>query len=179
MGRRDADARNTAGAAFSDIRRPVREPAGIAPTGGARVVARCGDGLYSSPVHKFPWQRWVLILLLVSRLVSAELGHAMPVAEGDASEPAMSMAACDSAECEESTADQMPTSHHVGADSQDMKDMQDCCKSGDCECPCLHAPYASLDALVLNSLGTTLLRMPQGTDGVVSQHPSDLFRPPA
>ena len=133
------------------------------------------DG-YSYAVRKFFWQRWALIFMLVSRLVIGELGHAMPMASADDGGTAHhhTMAA------EMPSSDTAAVSDHASADAATHSSSeQDCCKSGECECPCLHAPCASVDALVLNPIATALLRIPPGADGVVSQRPSGLFRPPA
>jgi hypothetical protein len=141
-------------------------------------------------VRKFFWQRWALIFMLVSRLVIGELGHAMPVAHGDM---AIDMSAqahhqmsaqlpsnvTDPAACPDHEGSQPPAAHHAGDSADSSASEQDCCKSGACECPCLHVPCAVLDALVLNPIPATMLRTPQGAEGLVSQRPSGLFRPPA
>ncbi|MBL8271304.1 MAG: CopL family metal-binding regulatory protein [Steroidobacter sp.] len=129
------------------------------------------------------WQRWSLIFLLVARLVIGELGHAMPMNGMSADEHA-SMAVTAVADCAEHEAGamQMPSAHH-GGDSIDANGdatgEADCCKSGDCECPCLHVPCAALDAPAFSPIATTLLRLPNGADGLISQRPSRVFRPPA
>lgn len=144
-----------------------------------RVIARHGVGRYPAHVRNLFWQRWSLIFLLVARLVIGELGHAMPMNGMTASEAA-SMTASVAADCAEHEAGamQMPTAHHAG-DSMDSADEADCCKSGDCECPCLHVPCAALDAPAFSPIATTLLRLPDGADGLMSQRPSRVFRPPA
>lgn len=157
------------------------------------VVARCGVGLYSAAVRKFFWQRWALIFMLVSRLVIGELGHAMPVAHSMdmGAQAHHQMAALTSTELPSDVTDPAACAEHEGSKSQapaahptdDSADSssseQDCCKSGACECPCLHVPCAALDALVLNPIATTLLRTPPAAAGLISQRPSGLFRPPA
>jgi hypothetical protein len=147
------------------------------------VIAGCGGGLYSRAVRNCCWQRWTLIFLLMARLVVGELGHAMPVAGMLPVEQGMSEAA-DCAEHEGSRT-QPPMTHPDGsgettAHSSDHSDSEhDCCKSGECECPCLHLPCAALDAAVMNPLAITLLQLAHGADAVPSARPSGLFRPPA
>jgi hypothetical protein len=137
----------------------------------ARLVARCGVQLYSRRVRRFCWQRWTLILLLMARLVLGELGHAMPLA-------AMAPLAAATAEvsgepaCAEHEA---PKTHH----SDEAGSEHDCCKSGDCECPCLHAPCVALDAVNVNSVSIALPRVPYGADSIPAARPCRLFRPPA
>jgi hypothetical protein len=148
------------------------------------------DG-YSYAVRKFFWQRWALILMLVSRLVIGELGHATSIGGdahlGDASAVnhhqmagTADVAACpdhDGHEPAQAVDAPVETSCHAAVEP--VSGEQDCCKSGDCQCPCLHVPCAALDALVLNPVASTLLRTPWSAEGVVSRRPSGLFRPPA
>lgn len=158
----------------------------LGTTGG--VVAQRGLDRYPSGVRKFFWQRWALVFLLMSRLVIGELGHAMPIAHSAdmGVAPHHQMAASEAAACSEHEGggQSMPAAHHDANPTDDdtsthSSGEQDCCKSGECECPCLHVPCATLEALVLNPVATNLLRSPQGVEGLVSQRPSGLFRPPA
>lgn len=156
---------------------------------GWRVVARRNVERYSPPVHKFFWQRLALIFLLVSRLVIGELGHAMPMDPADHMSAAghhqmsadMTSDATDHAGCpeHEQSKQHVPTAPHVADDSGHSSTKKDCCKSGACECPCLHVPCAALDELVLSPVAMTLLHIPQGADGLLSLRPSSPFRPPA
>lgn len=141
-------------------------------------------------MRKFFWQRWALIVLLVTRLVIGELGHAMPVdatgSDEGASHRAMThraMAMTDAVACPEREAagTQTPVEHHLTdvAHGDHSSSESDCCKSGDCECPCLHVPCATLDAAMRTAIGTTLLPTRGGLDGVLCLRPSRLFRPPA
>jgi hypothetical protein len=132
-------------------------------------------------VRKFCWQRWTLIFLLMARLVIGELGHAMPVMAMLPVEHATSeMAAC----AEHDGSGQQQSMTHHGDVSQDdatahAGSEHDCCKSGDCECPCLHVPCVALDAAIMNPVAITLLRIPNGADAIPAARPSGLFRPPA
>lgn len=136
------------------------------------VIARRGYRLYSHAVREFPWQRWTLILLLVTRLVIGELGHAMPMAALAPIEQATTELAS-----EPPCADHAATGAAAEADRSTGE--HDCCETGECECPCLHAPCAAIDAAIMNPVSTTLLRVLHGADTVSSQRPSGLFRPPA
>lgn len=120
------------------------------------------------------------MLLLLTRLVMGELGHAMSEESGAmAAAHTMSVAESDPAACHEQ---EIPTTHHT-EDGEDhashSSGEQDCCKAGDCECPCLHVPCAAFDVFTLDSVTTDSLRTTHGADGVISQRPSGLFRPPA
>ncbi|HEY0684587.1 MAG TPA: CopL family metal-binding regulatory protein [Steroidobacter sp.] len=121
------------------------------------------------------------MLLLVTRLFMGELGHAMPMGAMDVAEPAISAMEGDSAACPEhdSGSAEMPTAHHADASADHSSAKQDCCETGNCECPCLHVPCAALDAIILNPVAATSLLISHGTNGVISQRPSGLFRPPA
>ena len=143
-------------------------------------------------VRDLLWQRFVLIFLLIGRLVIGELGHAMPIHAGavnsdahgahhaaDASSGVFEApVACGE---HETGMQQAPVTHpldsHSGDEATDAE--QNCCNSGECDCPCLHAPWAALDELVGISFVATFLRYPQGEDGLLAERPSRLFRPPA
>ncbi len=119
----------------------------------------------------------------MARLVIGELGHAMPVTAMLPLEHATAAMAGDPAcpEHDESGKHQTMTHHGDAADDATAHSggEHDCCKSGDCECPCLHVPCVALDAAVMNPVSITLLRVPSGADTVTSARPSRLFRPPA
>ena len=138
--------------------------------------------MYSSPVRKFFWQRWALMLLLVTRLVIGELGYAMPAVHSDSGGfTHSSMAAEMSSDATDSSGHEaMSASHHAGhSTGDDASAESDCCKSGKCQCVCLHVPCLAWEPLALNLFTTTLLRTPQGLENFISQRPSGLFRPPA
>jgi hypothetical protein len=134
-------------------------------------------------VRKFCWQRWTLIFLLMARLVVGEFGHAMPVAAmSSPSEHTATQMVGDPACAEHESGKQAPMAAHGDAaeDATAHSDGEhDCCKSGDCKCPCLHVPCVSLDAAVMNPVAIALLRSPHGVDVVSSVRPARLFRPPA
>jgi len=143
------------------------------------VVARRDAGLYSRAVRNFCWQRWTLIFLLMARLVVGELGHAMPVASMASLEQATHEVAGEPS-CPEHEASSHMKGTHPSDDAADhSSDQHDCCKSGDCECPCLHVPCVALDAAIMNPAALSVLLIPYGADTVPSQRPSRLFRPPA
>lgn len=118
------------------------------------------------------------MFLLMARLVVGELGHAMPVAAMSSPlEQATTETAGDPVCAEHEGGMQMS---HQGEDAGAHSDSKhDCCKSGDCECPCLHVPCVALDATVMNPVAMTLLRVPHGVDAISSLRPARLFRPPA
>jgi hypothetical protein len=143
------------------------------------VIARCDAGLYSRGVRNFRWQRWTLIFLLMARLVIGELGHAMPVTPMAPVQHATHEMSRELPCAEHEAGAQMPDSHASEAAADHASNEHDCCKSGDCECPCLHVPCVALDAAVMNPVALSLLRIPYGADSVPAERPFRLFRPPA
>lgn len=126
-------------------------------------------------------QRWAWIFLLVSRLIVGELGHAMPVATTSWEGAESTLTERDPAVCPEhetATQSQSTAPPSSGADSND-KGEHNCCKTGECECPCLHVPCAALDADIASDSHLELHRIPDGIHGLMLQRLSGLFRPPA
>jgi hypothetical protein len=148
-------------------------------------------------VSKSFWQRWVLMLLLVTRLVIGELGHAMPAAHTHdihamlsalslQNSPAVSVSRGDErgheheGHHEHARHESLSAAHHaVDSTGAESSVDTDCCKSSKCQCACLQGTCLALDDLVLKPVAITLLRIPQGVESFVSQRPSGLFRPPA
>ena len=141
-----------------------------------RSVALAEDGGYSERVHKLVLQRWALILLLIGRLVIGELGHAMPMpAMGHVPAAAQEQALpCPE---HEAAAQQVETAQASAQSHSD--DGGDCCKSGECECPCLHVPCASVEPVTTHAPRVELRQKPEASDALLPQCPSGLFRPPA
>jgi hypothetical protein len=120
-------------------------------------------------VRKIVLQRWALIFLLVSRLVIGELGHAMPMTHGPSHAQEIAAAQSDSADCAD----------HEVASAKDTAPSQECCKTGECECPCLHVPCAVLDAITVGPADLDGQPLTPGVQGLMLQRLSGLFRPPA
>jgi hypothetical protein len=189
-----------AAAAFSGVRRDVREAPDRWFSPSCCVIARRTFERYSLAVRSFFWQRLALIFLLMGRLVIGELGHAMPMSHAshsaqmsmaghhpmsaDTTSPAMDHAACPDHEGKQHApaADHATdvahgnSSHSTGDPSSGDKD---CCKSSGCECPCLHVPCVALDESMPGPVAMTMLLFPQGAEGLDLQRSSGLFRPPA
>lgn len=117
--------------------------------------------------------------MLMARLVVGELGHAMPVAAMTPLQQATHEMAGEPSCPEHEASAQMPGAHPSDDAADHSANEHDCCKSGDCLCPCLHVPCVTLDAAVMNPVALTVLRIPYGADTVPAQRPSRLFRPPA
>ena len=140
-------------------------------------------------MRKLVLQRCALIFLLVSRLVVGELGHAMPMASMSSASAEMTLVAEDPAACPEhepaSNGENSahPSAHasaqNFGDDVTDASDSHDCCKTGECECPCLHVPCAALEAAIVSQPYLELHRIPDGIQGLMLRQLSGLFRPPA
>ena len=138
----------------------------------SRAVALTNHGRYSGRVPRLLVQRWALIFLLIGRLVMGELGHAMPMPNGhEAAATAQEQPACP-----EHKATAQPADEAIAADAHETPD---CCKTGDCECPCLHVPCAGLDSVLASSSAAELRPIPAGIEGLTPQRPTQVFRPPA
>jgi hypothetical protein len=120
-------------------------------------------------VRKLVLQRWALIFLLVSRLVIGELGHAMPMTHGPSHAHEIAAVQSDSADCAD----------HEVASAKDTATSQECCKTGECECPCLHVPCAALDAITVGPADLEGQPLTPDAQGLMLQRLSGLFRPPA
>lgn len=146
------------------------------------VVASRKGGRYSARVRKLVLQRWALIFLLVSRLVIGEFAHAMPMDMSPSHHQmshVLSEIAGDPAACPQHEGAQQGDTHPSTDDGTTSSESQDCCKSGECECPCLHVPCAAIDATIFTAITVELRHLAEGTDGLMSHRLSGLFRPPA
>lgn len=117
--------------------------------------------------------------MLMARLVVGELGHAMPAVAAVPLQPATHEMAAEPACPEHGASAQLPGAHPSDDAADHSSNEHDCCKSGDCECPCLHVPCVMLDAAVMNPVALTVSRIPYGAETFPSQRPSRVFRPPA
>lgn len=141
-------------------------------------VARHDGGRYSLSVRKFCWQRWALMFLLMTRLVVGEFSHAMPMQAMGAMDHATSGVAADAEACPEHDT-KSQSAPQISHEMDHSSGEQDCCKSGECECPCLHVPCASFDVIGVNRIAPTEQRGLEREAFIISQRPSGLFRPPA
>lgn len=107
--------------------------------------------------------------MLVSRLVIGELGHAMPMTHGASHAQEIAVVQSDPAAC----------SDHELASADDTSPSKECCKTGECECPCLHVPCAALDAITIGPADLERQPLTSGAQGLMLQRLSGLFRPPA
>lgn len=146
---------------------------------GGWIVARPGIGRYAVPVRKIVLQRWALIFLLVSRLVIGELGHAMPTMHGTSHAEEAAMIQSDPAVCPEHELGPSGEGARHAADPRDAADTRQCCKSGECECPCLHVPGAAVESITVGPADLDREPPAVGIHGLMLQRLSSLFRPPA
>lgn len=142
-------------------------------------------------MRKIVLQRWALIFLLVSRLIIGELGHAMPMSHGMSPTPEAAVLQAAPAACPEHELESPNDgAHHVDdsgdtsgtqADTQagTQAGTQDCCKTGECECPCLHVPCAVLESITVGPAVLERQPLTAGAQGLMLQRLSGLFRPPA
>jgi hypothetical protein len=150
----------------------------------SRHVALTDPGQYSAGVRKLVLQRCALIALLLSRLVLGEVAHAMPMASHSSSSADMSLVENEPTPCpehetgspEQEAAQQVDRSVDASADGSED---HDCCKTGECQCACVHVPAAALDPIMVGILYVHRHRIPDGVHGLMLQQLSTLFRPPA
>jgi hypothetical protein len=138
-------------------------------------------------VSRLHFHRWAVIFLLVSKLILGEFAHAMP----HMVEPATTMNATvvtaasagqDSPPCgshvqgsSESGQSESNQSHDSSGDDHAAKD---CCKGGECACPCLHSPAAA-SSVPLTMHPAHDDQAAVVIDGATAHRLSGLFRPPA
>ena len=145
--------------------------------GNEPAVARNPAGRYSACVRRLVFQRWAMTLLLLSRLVLGEFVHAMPVSHAP-TEPEVVAAGNQNADCPQHEA-----AGGAGSESSDIKSSSDphhdCCKSGACQCPCMHAPAALVASFVATSMHVDHGRIMTPANGFACDRLWLLFRPPA
>lgn len=123
----------------------------------SRSVAPSRSERYRAVVRATSLNRWVVIILLVSRLILGELVHAHDGAHATASTTAQ-----ESSQCHD--------------DAKPGK--SDCCKSGGCECPCPFGTAVARDVTFFLAL-TTAGRASDSFIAATADRPFTLFRPPA
>lgn len=151
---------------------------------GPVQVARAARRGYAARVSRLHFHRWAVIFLLVSNLILGELTHAMPhmAQEMDSSATAVN----EIVSALSASDDSPPCGSHVqpGSESGQSQDVsaddaaKDCCKGGECACPCLHSPAATAVVpfamqLVHDDSAAVLV------EGAAWHRLSGLFRPPA
>ena len=151
--------------------------------GLAPVACPAGRG-YAARVSRLHFHRWAVIFLLVSKLILGEFAHAMP----HMVEPATTMNAMvasvghDSPPCgnhvqggsESGQSESNPSQDSSGDDHA----AKNCCKGGECACPCLHSPAATASVpLIMQRAHDDQVAVL--IDGATAHRLSGLFRPPA
>lgn len=128
---------------------------------------------YAARVSRLHFHRWAVIFLLVSKLILGELTHAMP--QMDHSAAAMNEEIVTLAHASH---DSPPCGEHAQDTNSDDHATKNCCKGGECACPCLHTPAAvtavpSIMQLTHDDQAAVLVQ------GATLRRSSGLFRPPA
>jgi hypothetical protein len=138
-------------------------------------------GRYIALVHRHSFQRWTVILLLLSRLVFGEFAHAMPHAGSSLDAPVAAQSAHTAHMHVAQSADEKShcAEHQGPADRKDAPADHDCCKGSACGCPCMHLPQASFLTLTLSFDRDSTAQPLALDDGIVRHRISTLFRPPA
>jgi hypothetical protein len=159
---------------------PYSGPAFLAPCwlkacAHACAVARLPTDDYPARVHRPFLQRWVVMILLVTRLVLGDFVHAH---DGIGDHAAAAADVADPSHC-------LDHAKHPGNPSQSDTNHSDsgtstpdCCKAAKCACPCLHTPaVASVSSPTLAHM--TGSRAVALAFGDTPNRPFKLFRPPA
>jgi hypothetical protein len=144
-------------------------------------VAWSGRRGYAARVSRLHLHRWAVIFLLVSKLILGEFTHAMP--QMDHSAAAMNDEIVTLANVSH---DSPPCGSHdsAGSESGQSQDSstdhanKDCCKGGECACPCLHSPAAAAAVAAVMQL-THDDQVAVLVQGATWHRSSGLFRPPA
>jgi hypothetical protein len=101
-------------------------------------VERESHSRYALEVHRSNTSRWLIVALLLCRLVLGEFAHALPV---HAASPTSAGTAALIHHCfghdQSSELDTDAVTKHAHSEGTNHSQ---CCKSGACECPCLHTP---------------------------------------
>lgn len=147
---------------------------------GFAAVAWSASRSYAARVSRLHFHRWAVIFLLVSNLILGEFAHAMP----HMAEHGMTMnevvtsapVSDDSPAC----GDHVQASAKGGQPHASNTDHagKDCCKAGQCACPCLHSP-AAVAAVPFVVQPTHDDQAAVLVEGATWQRLSGLFRPPA
>jgi hypothetical protein len=147
------------------------------------VACPAGRG-YAARVSRLHFHRWVVIFLLVSKLILGEFTHAMPQMAHEMGSPATMNEVVTPASASH---DSPPCGNHVQAGTelgqpQDASSgdhaAKNCCKGGECACPCLHSPAASAAVPFVMHL-THDNQASMLVQGAIWYRQSGLFRPPA
>jgi hypothetical protein len=148
------------------------------------AVARQAGRGYAARVSRLQFHRWVVIFLLVSKLILGEFTHAMPQM---AHEMGSSATMNEVVTLASASHDSPPCENHVqsGTESGQPQDSssgdhaaKNCCKGGECACPCLHSPAAPSAVPFVMHL-THDNQLSPLVQGATWHRQSGLFRPPA
>ena len=152
---------------------------------GSVQVAWAPQRSYAARVSRLHFHRWAVIFLLVSKLILGQLTHAMPHMGQDMDQSTTAMN--EIVTSNSASHDSPPCGSHVqtGSESGQSQDAstddhaaKDCCKGGECACPCLHSPAAT----AAGSFAMQLVHDDQTAvlvEGAAWHRLSGLFRPPA
>jgi len=129
-------------------------------------------------VRKLVLSRWAMVLLLVGRLVLGEFAHGMTPSHAHPESAAVS-ASSEHPDCQqhESTSTQADSQAAGASSSPDAH--HDCCKSGACQCPCMHVPAVVVATFSAISIQVDHQRIMSSANGFACDRLWSLFRPPA
>jgi hypothetical protein len=123
-----------------------------------------------------------MVLLLLARLVLGEFAHSMPQDRAATADSAahLRQSACPDHASKPAGAKQGSGSALITKAGHSAAHDSHCCKSGVCQCPCVHisamaspAPFVALVLLEHNGF------VPASVEGLIQDRPGSLFRPPA
>ena len=133
---------------------------------------------YSVGVRKRVLQCCAMALLLLSRLVVGEFAHAVPSSHAPV-EPEVVAGSTQSADCPEHQAADGGTDSQSADIASSTDPHHNCCKSGTCQCPCMHVPAAVLASFLATLVHVDHGRILNQVNGFACDRLWSLFRPPA
>lgn len=136
---------------------------------------------YAVYVRSSTFQRWCVVFLVLAKLLFGASVHAMPQ-ELHANGRESTAATVDEQPCADHASGQSSShdQHTSPADPEDVQPSErDCCKAGECRCPCAHAsaflaPAPAAPAEILGQSRAIRFVLPAAPHLLAA-----LFRPPA
>jgi hypothetical protein len=107
-----------------------------------------------------------------------ELAHAVPSPHASLEQKVIA-ASTQSADCAEHQAADGGTDSQSSDIASSTDPHHDCCKSGTCQCPCMHAPAAVVASFLATSVHVDHGRILHLVNGFACDRLWSLFRPPA
>lgn len=121
---------------------------------------------------------WFVVTLLLCRLVLGEFVHAAAAHEQPDTQSTALAHHCEEYDAAMSTGDSPHGMHHDEHATEDSQPHSPCCKSGQCECPGMHAPALALSLAGVIPVTRSTERLLDHSIGADRPATANLFRPP-